>query len=232
VSRDAAVIAGAPDEAGGRALVEILSAHGIPAELREAGSGFVDVVVRRSLRDEARKLLKAHFDDLAHEQGLVLVAAAPGDAGNALTGALQAAGIPAVARRGRFGEAVCVYVPRRVADDAREFLTALEAEGCEAEAEESTISPPAELAREGAGATVASRDEGVAVPQGVAGSAESMNGAPTDGSPPAVGESTAIAPAEAADTVEPEPLSDGPPAYGSDLEPDYGDAFEPFSGGR
>jgi hypothetical protein len=223
VPHDASVIAGAPDEAGGRALVEILATHGIPAELRDAGSGFVDIVVPRTLRDEARKLLKAHFDDLAREEELVLVADGPSEACNVMTGALQTAGIPAFARRGRFGETACVYVPHRVADDARELLAALAAEVGEDETGEVAVPLAAELGRERleeeaatAPTTVAPVDAADAAPEGVTGDVELANGVPADEVQPA----------------DEEPGEAGPPAYGSDLKPDYGDAFEPSAGGR
>jgi hypothetical protein len=241
VSRDSAVIAGAPDEAGGRALVEILLAHGIAAELRDAGSGFVDVVVPRTLRDEARKLLKAHFDDLAREERLVVVADGPSEACFVMTGALQTAGIPAVARHGRFGETACVYVPHRVADDAREVLAALATEVREDETELDEIPPAAEREQqgmEGAEATVVPGGEAVGVSDGVGGVVEAASGVPAEEVQPASSGPIDVEPIEGlepADELQPareEPGEEGPPAYGSDLKPDYGDAFEPSAGGR
>lgn len=219
MTRDFETVAGAPDEAGGRALAGVLAAHGIPAELHDAGSGFVDIEVPRAFRDEARRLLKAHLTDLAREEEPVLVAVAPDQgAGYGMTGALQAAGIPAFARPGRYGPSVCVYVPHGMSDAATEFLALLEGELAAAEAggDERADALAADAAggsEIGAETRAPSEAEAIAAPRPGEAGAE-----PAD-----------QADAEPADEVH--PADDGPPAFGSDLQPDFGDAFGPTGGG-
>jgi len=216
VSHDSVAVAGAPDTAGGRALIGVLAAHGIPAELHDAGSGFVDVVVPRTLRDEARKILKAHLDALARDEAPEVIAVAPDSASAfALVGALRSAGFPVtVSARGVYAsrQSTGILVPHAMVPAAREFLASLEAGGGD------VGSPQDEPEKE--------QGESVEAPWVGVSEAPVTRELESD----AAQETESSAPPEA-EPGHAEPADDGPPAYGSDLRPDYGDAFTPGAGG-
>jgi hypothetical protein len=229
VTRGSEAIAGAPDAAGGAALAGLLASHGIPAEVRDAGSGFVDVVVPHAFRDEARKLLKAHFAELARQQEPVVVAIAPdGGAGFGMAGALQAAGIPATARGDTYGPTFRVLVPHGMADAAQEFLATLEAELDGAETDGDAGHDDAETPGTDAEVQAGTRPADALAGDGGDESAPSASECVPEAD--AVGGSEAAA-VDAVPADEVEPAWDGPPAYGSDLRPDFGDASGPAGGG-
>lgn len=223
--RDVVAIAGAPDQAGGRSLAAILEAHGIPAELRDAGSGFVDVVVPHAFRDEGRKLLKAHLDALARDEAPEVIGVTPDSASDvALVGALRAAGFPATtSRRGVYasGQGTSILVPHALAAAAREFLAALEAEGADA-------GPARDEREKEHEETVPAAERAVAESAAVDdwSPSASADGSGEDGVRDVDADAAGPEPA-----AEEGPADEGPPAYASDLKPDFGADFGSFGGG-
>jgi hypothetical protein len=241
VPRDFAAIAGAPDEAGGRALIRVLAAHAISAELRDAGCGFVDVVVPRDLREEARRLLKAHLVALARDEEPEVIAVAPDPAsGFALAGALRAAGFPVTTSQRAVHasrQSTGILVPHAVVAAAREFMAPLEAQA--ADVEPLQDEPEGEHEETAPIAERASAD--LAAIDGERGTA-SVGGSVVSGAEDAGADAAALAPGEGAEqadevesaddtaTVDEGPADEGPPTYASDLKPDFGGEFAPPGG--
>ncbi len=215
------------------------------------GLGMVQVLVPREYVAEARELLAARLDDVPEEKRPVEVAT---EGGGLLAAALNNAGIPAAAARSphRGGS---VLVPLDRAEEAREFIAELlrqadddaaggsvdEAENEDDEYEDPDVDANEDVDEDADDADVDEDEElvdeaeppeddldDVGLEESGRGPAGDEPGAdlpvPQGDDEPRDTDAAGLEPADAAG-LEPDP--GGPPAYGSDLRPDFGDGCGP-----
>jgi hypothetical protein len=189
----------------------------------------VQVLVPREYVDEAKELLAARLDELPADKEPVVVAEVKDGGAGFLAAALRSAGIPAIVRPSRYsGASGGVLVPPHLADDAKEVIAALE-QGAADEAldEDDELEPDRDQPED----DETGEDEGPKTGSDEYAELRSADGGDQSGS--AAGDELSTGSADlglgAAGGLD---AGDGPPAYGSDLRPDYGGSGPGGNGAR